>query len=193
MKPRLTNLSVRLFALAALFHGSLALAQEPTTSASAPNARLGAAHQWAFSTDGTFSAQRRSQSDHDGAVTTLSVIPAIDYFLIPHLSLGAFFGIDYSRTGDVHATRLSFGPRAGFQFPLSERWSLWPRGGVSFAFTDSSVGSSQNAIALNLFLPILFEPAPHFFGGLGPFLDTDLSGDSRATVWGLKITAGGWL
>jgi hypothetical protein len=39
----------------------------------------------------------------------------------------------------------------------------------------------------------MFHPAPHFFVGLGPFLDADLSGDSRATTWGAKLTIGGWM
>jgi hypothetical protein len=33
----------------------------------------------------------------------------------------------------------------------------------------------------------------HFFAGFGPFLDTDLSGDARATAFGGKLTLGGWL
>jgi hypothetical protein len=39
----------------------------------------------------------------------------------------------------------------------------------------------------------MFHPVQHFFAGFGPFLDTDLSGDARATVFGGKLTLGGWL
>ena len=52
---------------------------------------------------------------------------------------------------------------------------------------------SNTAIALNVFVPVMFHPAPHFFAGFGPFIDTDLSGESKATTYGAKLTLGGWL
>lgn len=52
---------------------------------------------------------------------------------------------------------------------------------------------SSGNLALNAFVPILFHPVTYFFVGFGPFLDTDLSGDPRTTVWGGKLTLGGWI
>jgi hypothetical protein len=51
---------------------------------------------------------------------------------------------------------------------------------------------SGDAFTLNLFAPIMFHPAPHFFVGFGPFLDTDLSGSDKVTTYGAKLTIGGW-
>jgi hypothetical protein len=182
-----------LLAATSLHPWSSASAQETPPQSPAPQVQLGERHQLVFSADGSMTLQRRTQSNSDGAVTTVSIAPAVDFFILRRLSIGAFANIEYSRTGDNHASRISAGPRAGYALSLGERWRVWPRAGVSFAFTDTSLGDSQNAIALNVFVPFVYQPNAQFFAGVGPFLDTDLNGDNRATVWGAKITVGGWL
>jgi hypothetical protein len=106
--------------------------------------------------------------------------------------------------------RFSIGPRLGYNLGLSDFVSIWPKIGISYARTSTTTSTlvpdagqtstttvkrttTGSGVALNLFAPLLFHPAEHFFAGLGPFLDTDLSGDNRTTVWGLKLTIGGWL
>jgi hypothetical protein len=46
---------------------------------------------------------------------------------------------------------------------------------------------------LNLFAPVMVHPAEHFFIGFGPALDTDLTGDVKATTIAGRLTIGGWL
>jgi hypothetical protein len=48
-------------------------------------------------------------------------------------------------------------------------------------------------VQLNLFVPIMFHPVEHFFLGLGPALDQDLTGDNKATVLAVRLTIGGWI
>lgn len=166
--------------------------------------RFGQQGQWTFSTDAAFSFERRTQSNTD-AVTTLSLLPAADYFVIGNLSVGGMIGVQHQRQGDNKSTAFLLGPRVGYNIGFNRWLSLWPRVGFSYSRTKSeasagSVGSSDlriettnNAMALNLFAPFLLHPAQHFFAGLGPFLDTDLNGDNRATTWGVRLTIGGWI
>jgi hypothetical protein len=180
-----------------------ASAQEGDTVA--PASRFGGARQWALSNDSSFTIQRATQSEVDGAVVSVTLAPAADYFLIRNLSLGGFAGVRYTKAGDADSLRFDIGPRVGYNIPMSDRWSLWPKLGFSYARTKNATESeamddttivrktTQNALALNLFIPVLFHPVSHFFLGFGPFIDTDLNGDNRATVWGGKLTMGGWV
>lgn len=174
------------------------------TRATGPAEVFGAKQQIAISSDAALRIQRRTISGAEGGTTGIELAPAADYFVAPNFSVGGFIGLDYTTSGESDSTRFSIGPRVGYNFPLSDFVSIWPKAGLSFAHTSTSmsttVGStttttktSGDAIALNLFVPVMFHPVPHFFGGFGPFLDTDLSGDARATQLGGKLTIGGWL
>jgi len=173
-------------------------------------AGFGAPHQWAFSSDAALSFQRQTVSNTNGSVTTITLAPSVDYFVIKNLSVGGLIGVDYRKAGSSHGTRFQIGPRVGYNFAFSRLLSLWPKLGFSYAHTstdyqnvgrinsvtglNTAIGNNKsNAIALNIFVPVVVHPAPHFFAGFGPFVDTDLSGDNRATVWGLKLTLGGWV
>ena len=174
-------------------------AQGQVTTAN-DRAGFGEAGQWTFSTDTTLVIQRETRSDSDGAVVKMSILPATDYFIIDNLSVGGVIGIEYDRTGDSRNTRFKLGPRVGYNFELSRLFSVWPKLGFSYAHGKYKIESTPNdtvyktdTIALNLYAPLMVHPAPHFFAGFGPFLDTDLNGDNRATTWGFKLTLGGWL
>jgi hypothetical protein len=171
-------------------------------------AGFGRERQWTFSSDAALSISRQTQSDTPGAVTTVTLAPAVDYFIIKNLSIGGTVGLEYRKAGDLTGTRFTLGPRVGYNFEVSRMLSVWPKLGFSYAHTNQDfrrgaivngnqttieVSNDSNAIALNLFVPVMLHPAPHFFAGFGPFLDTDLSGDNRATVWGFKLTMGGWV
>jgi len=169
------------------------------------SAGFGRQRQWVFSSDASIQVQRTTQSDTDGALTTLSLAPAADYFVMPNLSVGGSIGVYYTKTGESNGSRFTIGPRVGYNLALSRLLSVWPKLGINYAHTggDTPVanaapgttpGNNNNdAIALSIFAPVMLHPAPHFFAGLGPFLETDLSGDNRATSWGIKLTLGGWL
>jgi hypothetical protein len=163
-------------------------------------AGFGADGQLAISTDQAFSFSRTTQDDADTS-TTITFLPGLDYFVIENLSVGGMVGLDYSRVGDSRQTTFLLGPRVGYNFEFSRMLSVWPRVGLLYSHTKNKVDLGDNVtrtvkqdgIALDLFLPVMVHPAPHFFAGLGPFLRTDLNGDNRATSWGVKLTVGGWI
>ncbi|MDP9002531.1 MAG: hypothetical protein M3O46_20770, partial [Myxococcota bacterium] len=147
-----------------------------------------------------------SISGSSGSTTTIELEPALDYFVIRNLSIGGSIEFNYVSAGTTHSTRFGVGPRVGYNFTLSDLISVWPRAGLSIGTKSSttdpapgapagtpSISSSGTNVQLNLYVPLMFHPAPHFFAGLGPFLDVDLSGDAKATTFGAKMTIGGWV
>jgi hypothetical protein len=171
-----------------------------------PAARFGEAGEVAISSDAALSIR---DTHIKGGPTAFNVLlePAADFFVVRGLSVGGFVGLDYSKSGDSHATRFGIGPRVGYNVGLSDLLSLWPRVGFSYAHTSISGSASiaaggtsiqrssgsGDALALNLFVPLMLHPAEHFFAGFGPFLDLDTIGDNKATSFGAKLTLGGWL
>jgi hypothetical protein len=205
-------MNIRMTSALAAIGGILFLAQSANaqsvtenTSATGPAEVFGAAGQLAISSDAALAVQRRTLSGVEGGTSHVQLAPAADYFVINNLSVGGFIGFDYVTSGENDSSRFSLGPRVGYNIPFSDLVSIWPKVGFSFAHTSNTVSSpgpnnstvsvtnTANAFALNLFAPIMFHPVRHFFAGFGPFLDTDLSGDQRATVVGGKLTIGGWM
>ncbi|MET0287302.1 MAG: hypothetical protein ABW352_22645 [Polyangiales bacterium] len=160
---------------------------------------FGNPRQWAFSTDAGFQISRSSYSNSDGATVQLTIQPALDYFVIKNLSVGGSVGLTYVKAGDQKGVLFNIGPRVGYNFELPvKNLSIWPKLGFSFAHSNRDGNNvygraDSNSLAINLFAPVVLHPAPHFFAGIGPFLDADLSGDNRNTTWGLKLTLGGWI
>lgn len=174
------------------------------TMSKGPGEVFGGKGQIAISSDAALVVSSASTSGVTGSTTTIQLHPALDYFVVQNISVGGFLGVDYSKTGDSHATRLGIGPRVGYNLPLSDLLSVWPKIGFSYSSTSSSTtvntpaGPTSGTVtassfALNLYVPLMFHPVQHFFAGFGPFLDTDLSGDIKQTVFGAKLTVGGWL
>jgi len=140
-----------------------------------------------------------------GSTTSVLFRPALDYFVIDHLSVGAFTGVEYASAPGGSTTTYGIGPRVGYDIPLSEQFSLWPKVGLSFnstsvkvdavnvgGITTPSSSDSNTALAFNLFVPLMFH-SHHYFAGFGPSLDTDLSGDPKSTTIAARLTIGGWL
>jgi hypothetical protein len=140
-----------------------------------------------------------------GSSTTFLFRPAVDYFVIDHLSLGAFTGIEYSSAPGGSTTTYGIGPRVGYDIPLSERFSIWPKAGLSFnsstakldavtvgGFTTPESSVTNTALAFNLYVPLMFH-SHHYFAGFGPSVDADLTGSPKATVVAARLVIGGWL
>ncbi len=173
------------------------------TRNNSPVDQFGGRRQIAISSDAALTISNTSLSGVSGSTTQIMLQPAIDYFVIQNLSVGGSLLFNYSSTGAGHSTSFGIGPRVGYNIPISDLLSVWPKAGLSIARSSVSTdptpavpatGSVSNtAVALNLFVPLMLHPAPHFFAGFGPFLDTDLSGNSKATTLGGKLTIGGWL
>ncbi|MEP7050459.1 MAG: hypothetical protein ABJB12_08915 [Pseudomonadota bacterium] len=177
----------------------------PAVAANTPAGRFGDKGQLTVSSDAGLSIGTTSVSGVDGSTTTVTLRPAVDYFIANDLSLGGFVGLDYLRASGAHSTTFSIGPRIGYNLALSERVTLWPKLGFSYSNTNVSTdvnagpntvistGASGSHVALNVFVPVMFHPVPHFFIGFGPALDTDLSGDARTTTIAGRLTIGGWM
>jgi hypothetical protein len=139
--------------------------------------------------------------DSDNSTTSFVLRPGIDYFLIKQLSLGVFLGVDSQSQAGLTTRTFAVGPRVGYDIAFSDHFSIWPRVGLSYNSTKfktdaedgvPSFSTSNNALALNVFAPFLFH-THHFFAGVGPALDTDLSGDMKATTFAVRVTLGGWI
>ena len=177
---------------------------------------------FAVSNDANVSIIGQSVSNNGGSSWTLSLAPAADYFVMQGLSLGG--QISYTHSSEtsgsgtmngaaVPSTTIStntfgIGPRVGYNIPFNDVVSFWPKLGL--VFSDTSVGgqggapgSSGNTFDLVIFAPFLFHPAQHFFVGIGPYFQTDLTSSASAagvsqtnvpktTSYGLQFTVGGW-
>jgi len=176
----------------------------PVVRADSPAGRFGIEGQKAVSSDAGLSISNTSIDDVDGSTTTLVLRPAVDWFFAEDISLGGFVGVEYNSAPGGDSTVISIGPRVGYNLPLSERISLWPKAGLAFASTSASNDGNDDiagdddeetntSVQLNLFVPLMFHPVQHFFLGLGPALDQDLSGDSKATTIAARLTLGGWI
>jgi hypothetical protein len=174
----------------------------PSVVADSPSGRFGLKGQLAVSSDTGLSISNTSISGIDGSSTTLLLRPAVDYFIADSISVGGFLGVEYTSAPGGSSTAVSVGPRVGYNLPLAERFSLWPKIGFSFASTSQETDDvgpiegedeTSTSIQLNLFAPFMFHPVEHFFLGFGPALDVDLSGDNKATTIAARLTLGGWL
>lgn len=176
------------------------------TTRNGPAEHFGGQGQLAISSEVGLLLSSTTISGGNGSTTNVLLAPAADYFLVRDLSVGAFVNWNYTSAGAGHASAFGIGARVGYDFDVSDLLSIWPKAGLSFidnssttSFSTGTPGQSMSTtvsstnLALNLYVPIMFHPAPHFFVGFGPFLDTDLSGDARATTWGGKMTIGGWM
>jgi hypothetical protein len=146
------------------------------------------------------------------------VQPSVDYFIAPNVSVGAELGIDHltvsyspsapgygyglaitnNSTGE---TAISVQARVGYNIPLTETVSLWPRLGLGYTYTSTSFPYAPDVtghiIPLSLSVPFLWHPGAHFFLGGGPALVTQLANESagsnvaKATDYGLLGLIGG--
>ncbi len=168
--------------------------------ASSPSGRFGLEGQKAVSSDAGLSISNTSVSGVDGSTTTLILRPAVDWFFMDAVSIGGFVGVEYNSNPAGSSSVISIGPRIGYNLPVTERLSVWPKVGFSLANTSVSNDDdiddeeeSNTGVQLNLFAPVMFHPVQHFFLGFGPALDVDLSGDAKATTIAARLTLGGWL
>jgi hypothetical protein len=79
--------------------------------------------------------------------TTIWFAPSLDYFVIDHLSIGGLIeiastsesfsqslvGSTTTTTNLPTTTNVTVLPRVGWMFNLTDRWALWPRGGLGYS------------------------------------------------------------
>lgn len=165
---------------------------------------LGAAGQIAISDDLSLIATHQSQSymGQTSNVTTIILQPAIDVFVATNLSLGGQVLLGRSSSGGSDNTAIGVAPRIGYNVPFGSMVSLWPRVAVKYVRdTSSGTGSpstSNYTISFFALVPVLFQPAPHFFIGGGPYVSKDLTSKLdgmdwyKNTLFGVQSTIGGY-
>ena len=154
-----------------------------------------------------------STTESGGSTWTFLLAPAADYFVIQGLSVGAQIvyshtHLSFGATGtssaptSVDSDTFGIGPRIGYNIPISDLFSFWPK--VALIYTDiSTSGASGSTFDVQAYAPVLLHLAPHFFAGLGPQIQTDLTASKSAagvsaptvpktTSYGLYFTIGGW-
>jgi hypothetical protein len=211
---KITRKTLSALALCTL-SSAVAFAQEPPPRARAAWAALGSPGQLAVSVDLPFtnsapqlSIIHESQSMNGGSQTNIAIIPSADYFIIPNLSIGGIIGVatGTSAVANVSGDSTTFvvGPRIGYVIPFAEQFALWPRLGVEYIHTSiSAVGGdvTVSSVPLILDVPVLWEPAAHFFLGAGLLVATELSRSAsggnlsvdlpKTTDVGLEVLIGG--
>jgi hypothetical protein len=152
-----------------------------------------------------------------GHASTVTLGPAIDYFVVDHVSLGFGFSVSISDsqgndplTGlGVNASNSGGGValRAGADLPLGPWLSFYPRAAVSAGAlsTDDRSNQSENQyteaiLSVGVYAPLLVHPASHFFLGFGPSIGRDLvrtvsagRDEIPSTFAGASMTMGGWV
>lgn len=184
-----------------------------TTDATAAPARVvkgprfGDAGRWVVTgeTRASLSWSTPNGESRDGDVTSLAFAPGVDVFVASHLSLGGqvFLGTTYD--SGFRQSQLGGGARVGYEIPLGERFSLWPRLGIAVArliTNDDSSGSNSYATAatMSLGVPVLWHVASHGFLGFGPYVKQDVvrsydggTSGNVGTELGASFLVGGWL
>ena len=144
--------------------------------------------------------------------TTIWLAPAADYFLIDHLSIGGLVEIA-SVSGSVDSslpgvgtvnndlpttTNVTLLPRIGYLIPIGDRFAIWPRGGIGYAYrgTTSLTGAGRGGVVTNkdsfsaLILAanvdFLFRINETFFLVGAPELGASLGGSHTNTQGGVQ-------
>jgi Outer membrane protein beta-barrel domain len=185
----------------------------------APRLRFGSPGELAISSDANLGLTGTTTGGVNGGPSSsgwnLTLMPAADYFVIQGLSVGGFVNFTHTEVsspsttpGDTASSSLSIntfgiGPRIGYNIPINDWISVWPKAGISFSDTSVSGGGSGTRWTLVLFAPFLYHLASHFFVGLGPILSADLAANespangnsgpaAKVVTYGLAFTVGGW-
>ena len=149
---------------------------------------FGGAGQWVVSMS-TANASSNSFFVHlSDNSTDINLHPAVDYFLVPKLSIGGEVGFSHGSGG---VTTLEIGARVGYALVIGGPIGFWPTAGV-FGGYDTGNHMSNGHASLGIFAPFLLHPAAHFFVGLGPAFNLGLSG-GNGTEFGIDFTLGGWI
>jgi len=163
----------------------------------------------------TMTKVERGVTKPDALVTVL-LAPAADYFIASRISVGGMVQLAYQSQGDVSAYGYGAAPRVGMVFPLSDRLWFWPKASLGYqaittkkpAPATTSTGMdglgpgnselTEKKAQVGLYAPLLYQPADHFFLGLGPVLTMDIYSKMgsingyKQTTLGLVSVVGGY-
>jgi hypothetical protein len=174
-------------------------AEKPRPIEAARPPRFGDAHGLVLG--GDFALQFARTEWGGGATSSqMFVRPAVDYFVLDHLSVGGGVSIERQQADQSRVTWLGVAPRIGYEVPLGESCSLWPIAGIAYdrAVEVDWVNSygGRWMVSGHVRAPLLAHLTDHFFVGLGPRLDVVLAQEvpsTRLMTYGIESTIGGWL
>ncbi len=135
------------------------------------------------------------------STTSITIQPAVDYFLMDSLSLGGAIGYQSTSQGDVKSSGILIGPRVGYAIPVGEGMAFWPKLGITYqtmSMDDGTNDMSGNKMSLDVFAPLAIQPAENFFVGIGPVVSMDLSSKiededaDKDTTIGITTQVGGY-
>jgi len=165
-------------------------AKGPAPFAGSPSAGFAAVGQWVPSMRTTGDSGYVFFHRPSGGDWELSLHPAIDYFIVSSVSLGATFGYTYSPAA-TGTTTIDLGGRAGYNLNINDNVGVWPMAGFNLRF-HSSNHNHDTGTSIGIFAPFLYHLVPHLFAGLGPSFAVQTSGGSGNT-FGIDFILGGWL
>ncbi|MCL2824620.1 MAG: outer membrane beta-barrel protein [Polyangiaceae bacterium] len=170
---------------------ALALLATMAAAGSAMAEELGGEGQFAVSADASVSFNHRlGDFKHDEFVLR----PALDYFVIDGLSIGASVTLGYAKVGDADTTIYGIGPRVGYAFTITDQVAFWPKVGLEYLHMSvdyEGISGSSSSTDLFIFAPFTFAPVDHFFMGIGPHFNLHLSEGSNDYL-GISSTVGGY-
>ncbi|HEY1691363.1 MAG TPA: hypothetical protein VGG39_04335 [Polyangiaceae bacterium] len=182
--------------------------------------RFGDQGQLVLSNDMNFGFAGQSTSNNGGSNWTLTLQPAVDYFVIPNLSIGGIVIFTHTEdnppnnpgattNGSTSVNVYGIGARVGYNVAITDGFSFWPKLALLYAGSSTSPpgggnGVSTSAFDVQIFAPFLLHPVKHFFLGIGPFVQTDLTASQslggvnnpnpgKTTEYGLMFDLGGWM
>lgn len=113
--------------------------------------------------------------------------PAADYFIKENLSLGGKVTLSTAFQDGPDPLVVGLGVRGGYNIPMSDKVSVWPRLGLAVAHQSIS---DRTYLEISLEAPFLIHFAPNFFVGGGPGLITQLGDATVATLHVSTIVGG---
>ena len=146
-----------------------------------------------ISADASASLGYATYGDRDAGFFTLE--PSADYFIKQNLSVGTALRIR-ALFGDADATAIGLNVRGGYNIPLSDSVSVWPKLGLSLNLGDEellplgNVLPTDSTLVFDAYAPFLFHLGSNFFVGGGPRLELGI-GDDVGVVFGVFTTVGG--
>jgi hypothetical protein len=137
------------------------------------------------------------------AAIRLQLGPAVDYFVIPGLSVGGQVFLNYGKQGDSSSTGFGLGPRVGYYINFASGIGIWPQAAFQYASTKFTVKDAQgneqstsgSTSSVLVSAPLIVEFVDHFFLGIGPYLSLDVSvpdGQGKTTTLGIATQVGGY-
>jgi hypothetical protein len=168
----------------------------------------------ATSLDLTFGSSKEAEGGKS-SITQFSITPSIDYFVVEGVSVGALLGYAHRSEKPEGATDADtasswvVGPRVGYNLWLTPgRISLWPLLAFEYRSTSTTSGGKDGPTlstgAVDLFVPVVFHPVPHFHLAVGPYFTLDVTSKAKLTngesvdgkkdtLFGLRGEVAGWL